>query len=84
MGAAGGSRLALLDIYQQFVPESQRRAVDRLSQLAPIGNKTNDPETAELLKDMVARDGSQSKYTPYVDLSFPLSKTLPESVSASD
>ena len=46
-----------LDIYQQFVPESQRRAVDRLSQLAPIGTKTADPKTAKLLKSMVARDG---------------------------
>ena len=38
-----------LEIYQQFVPESPRRAVDRLSQLAPIGTKTTDPETAKLL-----------------------------------
>jgi hypothetical protein len=26
-----------LDIYQQFVPESQQRAVDKLSRLAPMG-----------------------------------------------
>jgi hypothetical protein len=32
---------------------------------------------------MVARDGNQNKYTPYADLSFPLSKTLPEPLSAS-
>src|SRR5947209_7335376 len=33
---------------------------------------------------LAARDGNQDKYTPYADLSFPLSKTLPEAVSASN
>jgi len=36
-----------LGVYQQFVPESQQRAVDKLSGLAPIGTKppiTIDPQ----------------------------------------
>jgi hypothetical protein len=33
-----------LDIYQQFVPESQRRAVDRLSQLAQLTPKRLVPK----------------------------------------
>jgi integrase len=60
-----------LDIYQQFVPESQRRAVDRLSQLAPIGTKTIDPETAKLLKEMVARDGVEPPTPAFSVCSFP-------------
>jgi integrase len=46
-----------LDVYQQFVPESQRRAVDKLTQLSPMSPRTADPEMAKLLSNMVARDG---------------------------
>ena len=61
-----------LDIYQQFVPESQRRAVDRLSQLAPIGTKTIDLETAKLLKTMVARDGVEPPTPAFSGLRSPI------------
>src|SRR5437879_269634 len=53
-----------LDIYQQFVPESQQRVIDRLdkmaelvSQLTPIDTNQANPELAKALKVLVARDG---------------------------
>jgi integrase len=46
-----------LDIYQQFVPESHQRAVDKLSGLAPIVTKTTTPGMTQVLLNVVARDG---------------------------
>jgi integrase len=48
------------DVYDQFMPENQRRAVDKLTQLTPLApndTKMADSEIAKLLKTMVARDG---------------------------
>jgi len=45
------------DVYDQFIPENQRRAVNWLTELSPIDTKTADPELANLLINMVARDG---------------------------
>lgn len=46
-----------LDVYQQFVPESQQRAVDKLSGLAPIGTKRPNPISPQVVDLVVAREG---------------------------
>ena len=45
------------EVYDQFIPENQRRAVDKLSGLAPIGTKLSPSIPTQLVEMMVARDG---------------------------
>jgi len=46
-----------LDVYQQFVPASQRIAIDRLSGLAPMAPKGTMQNPMQVVDLMVARDG---------------------------
>jgi len=46
-----------LDIYQQFIPESQRAVVDRLGAIGTNGTNWHQATASEVLENMVARDG---------------------------